>query len=233
MYCVNSSDKPFIKFLGVTLDPKLNFKQHISHVSTKLSKSLYFLRSAKNFLNQRALTFIYYATFHSHLIYGIHVWSSTLESYLKPLLLKQKAAIRIISSSKYNAHTEPLFKLQKILPFPNLVEFFKLQFMQRFTQGYLPISFTDTWISNRIRREGQAQVELRDDDLLYIPQARTKSAEYQPLIAFPKIWAQFPDEPIKFIRNKLEFNNKLKDFFLNNLKDQITCTRLFCPACHS
>jgi hypothetical protein len=105
--------------------------------------------------------------------------------------------------------------------------------MQRFTQGYLPISFNDTWITNRIRREGQAQVELRDDDQFYIPQARTKMVENHPLIAFPRIWSQFPDEPIKFIRNKIEFNNKLKNFYLSNLKNQIICTRLFCPACQA
>ena len=46
---------------------------------------------------------------------------------------KQKMAIRIIAGLKYNAHTEPSFKSLKILPFPDLIEFFSLQFMQRFS----------------------------------------------------------------------------------------------------
>ena len=45
-----SSDVPAIKFLGVYIDPLLNFKFHISQLNTKISKALYFLRSSKNVL---------------------------------------------------------------------------------------------------------------------------------------------------------------------------------------
>ena len=36
---INMSDQPFNKFLGVYLDPQLNFKKHISFINSKLSKS--------------------------------------------------------------------------------------------------------------------------------------------------------------------------------------------------
>ena len=52
----------------------------------------------------------------------------------------QKTAIRIISGSKFNAHTEPLFKALEILPLPDLITFMKIQFMQRFTHNLLPCS---------------------------------------------------------------------------------------------
>ena len=65
MQCINNStEQPFFKFLGVYLDPQLNFKKHIPFITSEMSKSLYFLRSTKNFLNQRALKFIYNATMH-------------------------------------------------------------------------------------------------------------------------------------------------------------------------
>ncbi len=231
MICINESEQPYVKFLGVFFDPQLNFKKHISHISSKLSKSLYFMRASKNFLNQRSLKFFYYATFHSNLVYANPIWTSTFESNLKCILVKQKAAIRIISASKYNAHTEPLFKELKILPFGDLTTFFKMQFMQRFVQGFLPKSFENMWVTNRIRREDQAQVELRNDDGINVPFARTKLICLQPLISFPKIWEEFPDGSIKFVRNKIEFNFKLKTYFLNKLNNQVNCNRLLCPAC--
>ena len=46
-----SSEVPAIKFLGVYLDPLLNFKFHISQLNTKILKALYFLRSSKNLLS--------------------------------------------------------------------------------------------------------------------------------------------------------------------------------------
>jgi len=120
-----------------------------------------------------------------------------------------------------------------ILPFPILCEFFKLQFMQGFLQGFLPDSFDDTWITNRIRHGDQAEIELRNEDNLYIPMARTNLIALQPLIAFPRIWESFPDDRIKFIRNKIEFNLELKNYFLQQLNANIVCNRLFCPACNT
>ena len=138
MSCINNQEKPYVKFLGVHFDPQLNFKYHISQISSKISKSLYYLRTAKNFLNQRSLKLIYYTTFHGHLIYAIQIWSCIFEFNIKPLFIKQKYAIRIISNARYNAHTKPLFKNRKILPLPSLCEFFKILFMQSFVQGFLP-----------------------------------------------------------------------------------------------
>ena len=231
MSCINSLPSPVFKFLGVYFDPNLNFKYHISQINNKLSKSLYFLRSVKNFLNQKALKLIYFATFHSNLIYAIHIWSSVPESTYKQLYIKQKAAIRIICNSKYNAHSEPLFKELNILPLPFLVTFFKIQFMQRFVQGFLPISFENLWITNRIRRQDESEIQLRDDDLLYIPPPRTNSTSFHPLTLFPTLWRDFPDDSIKFIRNIPEFNLKLKLHFLNTLHSTVICNLIYCPAC--
>ena len=78
------------------------------------------------------------------------------------------------------------------------VGFFKVQFMQKFTQGFLPLSFNDVWITNAIRRADQDQVELRNKDDLNIPFARLTSTERQPLTFFPKILSSFPDVQMKF-----------------------------------
>jgi hypothetical protein len=232
LHFINNDEKPVYKFLGVLIDPSLNFKYHIDHVSKKLSTSLYFLRSVKNMLNQRALKTIYYTIFHSQLIYAIQIWSCCPESSLKQIILKQKMAVRIISNAKYNSHTEPLFKNLEILPFKSLALFFKIQFMQNFVQNFLPEVFNNTWITNQIRRQDQAQVQLRNDDLLHIPFARTSTTYNLPLTSFPRIWSEFSDEEIKFQRNRIEFNQKLKKYFLDLLNSSVICSRLLCPECH-
>ena len=141
-------------------------------------------------------------------------------------------AIRIIANANYNSHTEPLFKKFNILPLCQLSEFFKVQFMQHFKQGFLPSALKTMWITNAIRRQDQAEVVLRDDDLLHIPFARTNTTSKFPLTAFPRIWEDFPDEEIKFTRNKIEFNFKLKNHFIQKLNSSVICDRLLCPDCH-
>jgi hypothetical protein len=141
-------------------------------------------------------------------------------------------AIRLVFNAKYNAHTEPLFKKADILPFNYLCDYFKIQFMQQFSQGFLPSSFSNTWITNAIRRADQPQIELRNRDNYNIPYTRTSTLDKHPLFSFPRMWEEFPDDRIKFIRNKHEFNLDLKNFFLNKLSENFVCNRLLCPVCH-
>ena len=64
------------------------------------------MNKLKNFLPSYILLTIYNSLIMPHQIYGINLWGS--ES--KRLEKLQKRAMRIISNSSYNAHTEPIFK---------------------------------------------------------------------------------------------------------------------------
>ena len=222
---------PAVKFLGVFFDPSLSFKFHISKIKNKLSKSLYALRSVKKTLSQNSLQLLYFSIFHCHLIYAIQIWSCSRSSPLNELFKMQKSAIRIITGSSYNAHTEPLFKKLQILPLPDLISFNKLQFMQRFNQNFLPTSFNDTWVRNSIRNIGENDIQLRNFDQLRQVHSNLTTLDLFPLYSFPKIWQDFPDEQIKIIRKPLEFDAKLKNYFLTDLASNVVCNRLFCPAC--
>ena len=46
----SNSEIPAIKFLGVYIDPELNFKYHIDYLKRKISISLYIINRAKNLL---------------------------------------------------------------------------------------------------------------------------------------------------------------------------------------
>ena len=216
--------------MGIQIDPKLNFKYHLSLLNTKLSKALYFLRQAKFLLSTKGLKSIYYSLFHSHLVYCNIIWSSAKANILNPIFIKQKAAVRIVCNAKYNSHTEPLFKTAKILPLPKLSMFFKLQYFQRFTQGFTPAALIDTWIKNRDRPHTGGQ-NLRNSEDIFLPVSRLSHFENFPFYSIPKVWINFPNENIKILRNKLEFNFKLKTFLLSELNSNYICNRLICPFC--
>ena len=222
----SESTVPAIKFLGVFF-----FKFQINSVASKVSKSMFFLRSAKNLVSPQTLKTIYYAIVHPHFIYCIQIWSCTNPGNLKTLVLKQKNAIRIINEASFNAHTEPLFKKSKILPLPSLVQFFKLQIMHQFTLNALPQSFSSTWIRNSDRRN-EDQPILRNHLEFFIPPCRLSSSNFFPTVNFPRTWCEFPDNSIKTAKTKNEFKSKLKYFFLEKLSSTVNCTRQLCPQCH-
>jgi len=104
--------------------------------------------------------------------------------------------------------------------------------MQHFKNGFLPTSFSTTWITSVQRMQQLNDFNLRNQDECYVPFARINICEKFPLTSFPKAWNEFDDLNIKIIRNKKEFNMKLKAYFINKLDENYTCNRLLCPFCH-
>jgi hypothetical protein len=209
----------------------------VNKIKNKISTGLFFLRKSKNYLTQRGLKSLYYSLVHSHIIYAIQVWATCCNAGPFNNIYKlQKKALRIINNANYNAHTESLFKTSKILPLPKLLLFFQIQFMQQFVNGFLPSSFINLWITREARLDfensGAPRYLLRNSDDLYLPPARLKSTEKAPFYTFPRLWHSFQDLDIKIIRNKIEFNFKLKTYFLNQLESNFRCDRLLCPNCH-
>ena len=223
---------PSVKFLGIYLDPKLNFKHHLQIIRGKISTGLYFLRNVKHLLNTKALTAVYYSLIHSHILYGIQIWSSCNQSLINDIFKLQKKAIRIIHSAAYNSHTESLFLKSKILPLPDLIMYFKIQFMQQYVHGKLPKIFINEWLTLDARRQNlHIEYALRNRENLYIPPVNLTSLEKHPLFLFPRLWHDFPDENIKIIAEKNLFNAKLKEYFLLKLNPEFKCKRLLCPHC--
>ena len=227
----DEDDIPAVKFLGVFIDSNLNFKYQISNIRKKLSKALYTLKISKNILPPHSLKLLYFSLFHCHLIYAIQIWSCCASYLTNDLFKLQKAAIRVVCGTAYNSHTEPLFKKENILPLPDLITFFKIQFMHRFRQNFLPESFNLIWNRNSIRTIGENEIQLRNHDQILLPPSRLALTNRLPTCCFPRLWEQFPDEEIKFIRNRTEFDNKLKDYFVRDLNSNVNCNRLFCPTC--
>ena len=202
----------------------------------KISRSLYAIRTAKNFLTGTALKSLYFALVHSLIIYGLHIWGGSANKYVNEVVILQKKAIRIICDAKYNAHTEPLFKSQKILPFNDLFSFFKLLFMYDYINNLLPSSFSNVWPSNEARRlhhpaAGQ-NVNLRNDSLLSIPFIRLQSHMNFPLAEFPRIWNDFHQVDITSTPSRPLFKKLLKEYFFSKLDENYKCTRLLCLSCN-
>lgn len=223
-----------IKFLGVLFEQDLSFANHIKSVATKLSTALYFLRSSKNLLPESALLNIYYTLFHTQLVYANIIWSSTSLNNFNKLYKLQKAAIRVITNSKFNAHTEPLFKKLNILPLPLLHDYFCLDFMQQKHQNFLPTVFKSLFLTNREQRNNPDR-ELRNDFEYAIPPLRVNALSRFPAYTLPTKWNIFYQDPeaveINILRDRIAFKKALKKFLLSKLKSQITCDRLFCPSC--
>ena len=85
------------KFVGVIVDQHLNWKDHISMISQKISKSCGIIYRIRNNLDIKSKRLIYYNLIHPYLTYCVNVWSSTYRTNLKLLCTAQKRSVRALS----------------------------------------------------------------------------------------------------------------------------------------
>ena len=124
-------------FLGVLLDENLSWKNHIDMVTNKLSKLIGILHKLKYIYPQNALLTIYNTLFVPHINFGSLVWGTNQKRIGKI----QKKAIRIITRSNYNAHTEPLLKDLGLLKTEDMFSLKILKFLHNLAHGTLPPYF--------------------------------------------------------------------------------------------
>ncbi len=121
-------------FLGLILDEHLPSKCHINKIKNKISQCIGILNRLKSFLPIQTKVLKYNSLVLSHLNFGILIWGYNCEKVSK----LQKKVIRILSVSKYNAHTEPLFKNLKLLKISDILKLQELKFYNKFKNNKLP-----------------------------------------------------------------------------------------------
>ena len=77
---------------------------------------------------------IYNALIQPHLNYGVLLWGKNIKRIQK----LQKWAIRSITLSKYNAHTDPLFIKLKLLKIQDIYSLCLLKFYYKYKRNLLP-----------------------------------------------------------------------------------------------
>ena len=71
------------KFLGVLIENKLNWKDHISYVSSEISRGLGMIIQARNYLNKDGFVNLYYSFIYPYLTYCNHIWGNTYKTNLQ------------------------------------------------------------------------------------------------------------------------------------------------------
>ena len=84
------------KFLGIHLDEKLNFVNHITEMSMSVAKSIGLLYKLNRLLPETILKTLYTSLAHPYLSYGIDSWHGTYQNNTYKIFVLQKKAIRAI-----------------------------------------------------------------------------------------------------------------------------------------
>ena len=199
-----------VKFLGVIMDEKLTWKDHINYISRKISKCIAIMFKLKFMVCKDTLKSLYYTLAYPYFTYCNIVWDNTYKSYVSPLIILQKRIIRILSGNVPRlAHTEPLFKEQEILTFNVLHKYQVAQFMFNFIKGDTSEVFIDMFVYN----SNVHQYNTRQSHLLHIPAVRSNLGKRNLRYEGPVIWNELQSS-ININCSLYSFKRQLKLIFL-------------------
>ena len=175
-----------IKYLGVYIDSNLSWKPHIEYISKKLKRSLGILSKIRYYIDINILTGLYYALIYPFLTYAIIAWGNTYSTTLKPLYVLQKKALRLMTFSKFDEHSSPLFKTLNIIKLHDLVSYQIAIFMYKFKNRLLPLVFNNFF--TEVSKVHQYNTRSAAKHSYYLPKVRTNYGKFNIRFQAPKIW---------------------------------------------
>ncbi len=125
--------------LGVVIDDKLNFTDHITKTARSCRFTLYNIKKIRPFLSEHATRLLVQALVLSRLDYCNALLAGLSASSIKPLKLIQNAAARLIFNEPKRTHVTPLFINLHWLPIAARIKFKALMFAYRTTSGSAPL----------------------------------------------------------------------------------------------
>ena len=123
----NISRTGSMSFLGVAIDEKLTFVDHIDELSRKVAKSVGIIYRISSFIPETILPNLYFSLIHSRLSYGITAWGGASDSNLLRLQKLHRRVLNLIPSAASC----------KILNFSNIYKYFScLKFFKSAKLGH-------------------------------------------------------------------------------------------------
>lgn len=209
--CLNSNDSNClchqlarvknIKYLGVIIDDKVKWADHIKLVTNKIRKCIYIFYRLRHLTSKDLLTKIYMALIESVIGYGITGWGGVFESHANSLIISQKHLLKIMLCKSKFYPTHDLFMESKILNIKQLYVYRSFKFMKTHS------SLFDVNVNN---------LNLRTNREFNLPQINTKLGHNHFAFLGPKLIKKVSD--ILFNSSKINLNSNLRSWVRTNIK---------------
>lgn len=138
------------------------------------------------------------------------VWGSTYSTTIQPLFVLQKKTMRIMTFSKFDEHSSPLFKLLKIIKIFDLITLHIAMFMFKFHNQLLPSVFHNLFTP--VDKIHSYNTRFAAKQSYYLPGARTNYGLFNIEFQGAKIWNNI-EETVKSSSLR-QFKVKLKNEFM-------------------
>ena len=203
------------KYLGVLVDEKLSWDDHIREVCRKLSQVAGVIFKIRKYLPKAALMLVYHSLVGSSLRYGLSCWGTACKNLLQKINVVHNRIVRYLAFSRFScSRAWPLYCALEILPLDILLEVEWGRLMYQFDNNMLPRVF-DNYFSRPSHRYPTSFTRQRNFDLIRINNARE-----QQMLKYigPKSWANIPTV-MKQEMSLKKFTRLLREHLIENYEN--------------
>ena len=208
---IEIAQKSSTKFLGITINQNLNWKEHTDQIANKLAKNLNIIRHVLKFINKKAILNLYYTLIHPYLTYCNIIWGNNYKCTIDRLQKIQNKVIRLTRSYGQYYNTTTLYTKLNILNISNIYKYQTAIFMYKYFKYLLPPIFYEEEFFKPI--SNLHSHNIRNYDNLTVPFAYTNIRLFTIKFSGPRTWNGLPAS-LKIIPNLNEFKNKTKKLIM-------------------
>ena len=177
------------RYLGLLVDEKLSWDNHINEICWKLSQVAGIIFKARTLLSKEALMLVYHALVGSKLRYGLICWATASQSLLQKVNVAHNKIITYMTFSKRCSRMWPLYCQLQVLPLDILIKIEHAKTVYKYENKMLPQVF-DNYFQKPPHHHGTRYATTQNNYALI----RITSAKEKSLLKYigPKIWADIP-----------------------------------------
>ena len=193
------------EYLGVLLDNRLSWHEHIQRLQTKLAKFNGVVYKIRYLVPRKILMMLYDALVGSYLRYGIRAWGTCSPLLLNNLQISQNKVIRALMFLPYTSSVQPFFSDLKILPVRNIFEHETAKLIHSVFHRYNPTAYSDFFdLSTHTYT-----TRLRQNSTFSIMKPKTEMGKKSVKYFGVKIWIKLPLS-LKELLEPRKFNLEFK-----------------------
>ena len=203
----------YVKYLGVLLDNKLNWKAHVTGLCSKLSRVCGIFYKLRHYVPLNTLRIVYFSLVQSHLQYSLINWGRANNVTLHPLEIMQNKIIRASLFCHKRTLIGNLYVNFHVLKLSDLIKLEYVKFMYWFENNLLPVSFKKYFTN--LDCIHAYDTHSKQKSKYFLPRYQTnygkKSLQYFGI----KLWSEIPQEIkcLSYISFKNIYINYLFDLY--------------------
>ena len=199
-------------YLGLLVDEKLSWANHIDGICKKLSQIAGVIYKTRTLLTKEALMLVYHALVGSKLRYGLICWATASQYLLDKINVAHNKIITYMTFSKRCSRMWPLFSELKVLPLDILIQIEHAKTMYKFEHSMLPQVF-ENYFQKPSHHHNTRFATTHNNFAMN----RITSAKEKCMLKFigPRVWVNIPVQ-FKSAASLKIFINLYRNFLIDN-----------------